>query len=194
MGQPRPSLPGGPSDKAYAQMNRTMKLITETARLKLVELTDKDVDSVFLLTRNEKVMKYFPAVLTYEDTQRMVQKILRQYTEYGYCFWKVLLKSSGQFIGIAGLLHQEINTEPETEISYRILPEHWNQGYATEAAIACKKYAETELKKKRLISLIHPQNIASIRVATKLGAKKARSVIFLGEEHGIYVYEPEKVA
>ena len=100
----------------------------------------------------------------------------------------MLLKPSEQFIGIAGLLHQEVDNEKETEISYRILPEYWNKGYATEAATACKKYAEAELKRKRLISLIHPQNIASIRVATKLGAKKTRSIIFIGEEHGIYVY------
>ena len=166
-----------------------MKLIAETARLKLVELTERDVDSVFLLTQNEKVMKYFPSVLTYKDTERMVQKVLSQYAEYGHCFWKVLLKPNDQFIGIAGLLHQEINKEPETEISYRILPEYWNKGYATEAAKACKKYGETELKNKRLISLIHPQNEASIRVASKLGAKRSRSVIFIGEEHGLYVYE-----
>lgn len=171
-----------------------MQLITETPRLKLVEVTDRDIEPIFLLTGNEKVMKYFPKVLTYEDTLQMVQKILHQYSEYGYCFWKVLRKSEGQFVGIAGLLHQEIDNKPETEISYRMLPEHWNKGYATEAAKACKQYAETILGKKRLISLIHPQNDASIRVANKLGAKRAHSVIFLGEEHNVYVYESKRIA
>jgi [ribosomal protein S5]-alanine N-acetyltransferase len=171
-----------------------MQLITETARLKLVELTGRDVEPLFLLTGNEKVMKFFPKVLDYKDTQQMVRKILRQYFEYGYCFWKVLLKPEDQFAGIAGLLHQEIDNKPETEIAYRILEEHWKKGYATEAAKACIQYAETKLGKKRLISLIHPQNDASIRVATKLGAKRTRSVIFLGEEHDVYVYEPKRVA
>jgi [ribosomal protein S5]-alanine N-acetyltransferase len=165
-----------------------MKFITETARLKLEELTDRDVDSVFMLTSNEKVMRFFPEILNYEDTQRMVQKILRQYREYGYCFWKVLLKPDEEFIGIAGILHQEIDMEPKTEISYRILPEYWNKGYATEAAMACKKYAETELNIKNFISLIHPQNEASICVATKLRAKKTRSINFTGEEHDVYLY------
>lgn len=167
-----------------------MKQITETTRLKLVEITDQDAESIFLLTGNERVMKYFPNVLTYEETQQMVQKILRQYAAYGYCFWKVLLKPNEECIGIAGLLHQDIENQQETEISYRMLPVYWNQGYATEAAKACLQYAVTELKKKRLISLIHPQNTASIRVATKLGAKMECSIIFTGEEHGIYVYEP----
>ena len=75
----------------YAQMNLTMQLITETPRLKLVEVTNRDVDLIFLLTGNKKVMKFFPKVLSYEETQEMVQKIRYQYTEYGYCFWKVCL-------------------------------------------------------------------------------------------------------
>ena len=171
-----------------------MQPITETPRLKLVEVTDRDFDLIFLLTGNEKVMKFFPKVLNYEETQQMVQKILHQYTKYGYCFWKVLLKPGDQFVGIAGLLHQEIDNEPETEISYRMLPEHWKKGYATEAAKACKQYAETKLGKKRLISLIHPQNDASIRVANKLGAKKTNSVVFSGAEHYVYVYELKRIA
>jgi len=171
-----------------------MQPIAETPRLKLVEVTDRDFDLIFLLTGNEKVMKFFPKVLSYEETQQMVQTILHQYTEYGYCFWKVLLKPGDQFVGIAGLLHQEIDNEPETEISYRMLPEHWKKGYATEAAKACKQYAETKLGKKRLLSLIHPQNDASIRVAKKLGAKKTNSVFFLGAEHYVYVYELKRMA
>ena len=171
-----------------------MQLITETPRLKLVKVTDRDVDRIFLLAGNEKVMKFFPKVLNYEDTQQMIQKIFHQYAEYGYCFWKVLLKPGDQFIGIAGLLHQEIDNKPETEISYRMLPEHWKKGYATEAAKACKQYAETKLGIKRLISLIHPQNDASIRVANKLGAKRTKSTVFLGEEHDVYVYEPKRIA
>ena len=105
-----------------------------------------------------------------------------------------MLKPGGEFVGIAGLLHQEIDNEPETEISYRILPEHWKKGYATEAAKACKQYAETKLGKKRLISLIHPQNDASIRVANRLGAKRSKSVFFIGEDHDVYVYKPRRMA
>jgi ribosomal-protein-alanine N-acetyltransferase len=133
-------------------------------------------------------MRFFPNVLTYEETEQMVHKILDDYKKYGHCFWKALSKADGDFIGIVGLLHQEIDDEIETEISYRITRKHWNNGYATEAARACKVYGKNILGKKRLISLIHPQNAASIRVAEKLGAKKSRTVLFIGEEHEVYVY------
>ena len=99
-----------------------------------------------------------------------------------------MLKPKNEFVGIAGLLHQEIDGKVETEIAFRIRPEHWNNGYPTEAAKACKDYGGTVLPKKGFISLIHPQNNASKRVAQKLGAERSRSVRFMGHEHEVYVY------
>ncbi len=165
-----------------------MSPIVVTRRLEMKKVTAEDIDLLHQLTGDGEVMKFFPHVLSYDETKRMLDKILDHFERYDHCFWKVLLKASGDFIGIAGLLHQEIDGEVETEISYRIRREYWNNGYATEAAQACKEYAEDTLGKKRLISIIHPRNNASIRVAEKLGAKKAASVIFMGEEHDVYLY------
>jgi ribosomal-protein-alanine N-acetyltransferase len=148
------------------------EILTETERLKIVSIGMTDTDLLFQLTSNAEVMKFFPKILDYQETSKMICKILDHYKKYGHCFWKLLLKSNEQFIGIAGLLHQDIENQEETEIGYRIVREHWNNGYATEAAHACKKYAQNILGKKRIISLIHPENIASIRVAQKLGAQK----------------------
>lgn len=165
-----------------------MNLISETQRLKIAEITINDIELLYQLTGNKDVMRYFSEVLSYNDTKQMVLKILDHYKNYGYCFWKVLLKSKEEFVGITGLLYQEVDGKAETEIAFRIKPEYWNKGYATEAAKACKEYGETNLRKKGLISLIHPQNNASKRVAQKLGAKRAGTVIFMGHEHKVYVY------
>jgi RimJ/RimL family protein N-acetyltransferase len=165
-----------------------MSLITKTQRLEILNLGTTDIDLLYNLTGDKDVMRFFPKVLSYDETKEMMLKILDHYEKYGYCLWKTILNSNGKFVGIAGLLHQEIDGEVETEISYRILPELWNNGYATEAAQACKEYAENILRKKKLISIIHPMNIASKRIAQKLGGKKEKSVIFMGEEHEIYVY------
>jgi RimJ/RimL family protein N-acetyltransferase len=67
---------------------------------------------------------------------------LGNYEKYACCFWKVLARTNGDFIGITGLLHQKIDDEAATEIFYRIIPKYWNKGYATESAHACKEYAE----------------------------------------------------
>ena len=141
-----------------------VSLILETLRLKVVEITIDDIDLLYPLTGNKDVMRYFPKILSYADTKEMIRKILDHYKKYGYCFWKVLLKPKERFVGITGLLHQEIDGKTETEIAFRIKPEHWNNGYATEAANACKDYGQTILRKAGLISLIHPKNNASVSV------------------------------
>ena len=165
-----------------------MKIIAKTQRLIITKMDMHDADLLFELTGNQQVMRYFPKVLNYSETCEMIDIILNQYKKYGHSLWKLLLKDGNEFIGIAGLLHQEIDGNVETEISYRIKPVYWNRGFATEAAQACKDYAEKVLNKKELISLIHPGNIASKRVAEKLGAKKTKTTFFLGTEHEIYVY------
>ncbi|MFO7963084.1 MAG: GNAT family N-acetyltransferase [Desulfobacterales bacterium] len=175
-----------PYEKLMQPVN--MNLISVTQRLKVAEVTIDDIDLLYQLTGNKDVMRYFPKILSYDETKQMIRKILDHYKKYGYCFWKVLLKPKDEFIGIAGLLHQKIDGKVETEIAFRISPEHWNNDYATEAAKACKDYGETVLRKKKFISLIHPKNNASKRVAQKLGAKRSRSVIFMGHEHEVYVY------
>ncbi|MGB3225287.1 MAG: GNAT family N-acetyltransferase [Desulforhopalus sp.] len=165
-----------------------MNVIATTTRLKFEAVAIADVGLLFELTADQKVMKFFPKVLDYNETEQMVRKIIDHYETYGYCYWKLLSKAKNEFIGIAGLLNQEIDGIAETEISYRIKPEYWDSGYATEAAHACKEYAEKALGKKRLISIIHPQNTASKCVAQKLGAYKSKSIVFMGEEHEVYVY------
>ena len=165
-----------------------MNLITETKHLDIVRFASCDSDLLYQLTGNPEVMKFFPKVMSYEETNEMIHTILEHYKKYGYCFWKLLSKENGHFVGIAGLLHQDIEGQEETEISYRIVREHWNKGYATEAASACREYAQKKICKKRLISLIYPQNGASIKVAQKLGAQKEKSVLFIGKEHDVYVY------
>lgn len=164
-----------------------MDIITKTKRLIIAKIENRDTNLIYQLTGNRQVMKYFPKVLNYAETTQMNEKILAHYDKYGYCFWKLLMMD-GKFIGIAGLLHQEIDGTVETEISYRIKPRFWGQAFATEAARACKEYAENVLNKKRLISIIQPQNIASKRVAQNLGAEKKNVIVFLGTEHEIYVY------
>ena len=165
-----------------------MNLIAETNRLKIASFTSADTELLYLLTSDEYVMRYFRGVLTYQETEHMLEKILKNYAEYDYCFWKVLNKVDEEFLGIAGVLYQEIGGTAETEISYRIMRRYWNNGYATEAAAACKEYGTNILGRKRLISLIRPGNIASKRVAEKLGASASEMVVFEGAEHVLYLY------
>jgi RimJ/RimL family protein N-acetyltransferase len=66
-------------------------------------------------------------------------------------------------------MHEALAGDLELEIGWTVLREFWNQGYATEAAAACRDHAFGELGRDRLISLIARENTPSIRVAEKIG-------------------------
>lgn len=80
-------------------------------------------------------------------------------------------KKSGNFIGLCGLLVQDVDNRKELEIGYSMLPGFRNRGYATEAAGHCKKYAFEMALAPSLISIIHIHNTPSQKVALHLGMK-----------------------
>ncbi len=134
-------------------------------------------------------MKLFPKILTLDETNDMLNKIINQYKSHGFSYYKVVKKEDNNFIGICGLMEQNIDGVNEIEIGYRIHNSEWNKGYATEAANCCKLYAMDELKLKRIILLILQNNIPSKKVALKIGAKYSINVIFHKLEHELYEYK-----
>lgn len=90
----------------------------------------------------------------------------------------LLLKDSNTLIGHAGLLTQKIDGNIELEVAYSLLPNYWKKGYATEAALKCKKVAFEQGYCQKLVALIAPSNTPSIAVAERLGMKKEKRVLF----------------
>jgi RimJ/RimL family protein N-acetyltransferase len=92
-------------------------------------------------------------------------------------------------IGYCGLFaFPDINGRPEIEIGYRLERAAWGNGYATEAACAVRDYAFAILQIPRLIALIDPANVASIRVAEKIGMRYEQEVLLPGYTHPDHVY------
>jgi RimJ/RimL family protein N-acetyltransferase len=84
----------------------------------------------------------------------------------GFGHW-VLEDESGELVGRAGLYYPP--EWPELEVGWTVARRHWGNGYAPEAARAACAWAHDELGVRHLVSLIHPSNARSIRVAEKLG-------------------------
>lgn len=99
-------------------------------------------------------------------------------------------KSSGEFIGQSGLLVQEVDGRSELEISYSIMPQFWNKGYATEAAVKCRNYAFEHDYAQSLISIIHVDNVQSQSVALKNGMSKSKQTIF--KKMPVHIYRIDK--
>ena len=85
----------------------------------------------------------------------------------GFGIWAVELKETGAFAGSVGFA--EPDGWPGFELAWTLSRRWWGNGYATEAARAALRHAFAVWRKNRVISLIHPDNHASIRVAERLG-------------------------
>jgi RimJ/RimL family protein N-acetyltransferase len=99
----------------------------------------------------------------------------------------MVLKETGELVGDCGLIRQELDRTVEVEIGYHVRRDLWGRGMAPEAAAACRDYGFEMLRAKRLISLIRPENLASRRVAEKIGLALWKTVDWRGLSHCVYV-------
>ncbi|MCB0519247.1 MAG: GNAT family N-acetyltransferase [Lewinellaceae bacterium] len=81
----------------------------------------------------------------------------------------VVLKETNELIGQCGLLYQWVDFVPKWEVGYHFIRRFWHNGYATEAAMACRDFCLEEEMAETVISLIHPDNVRSKAVALRNG-------------------------
>ena len=147
-----------------------ISLQLETKRLILRPMLESDIDSLQLIFTDPKVMAAFGVDLfTRAQMTRWLKRNLDHQDQHGYGLFSVILKETGELIGDCGLEQLDMNGQTLAELGYDFRSNFWNQGYATEAALAVRDYAFDVLKLPQLISLIRVGNLASKRVAEKVG-------------------------
>jgi [ribosomal protein S5]-alanine N-acetyltransferase len=140
----------------------------ETKRLLLRPMLPSDFDALLLIFTDPNVMAAFNyPPFTHEQMQSWLQRNLGHQTEFGYGLFSVILKETDELIGDCGL--EQMDDMNAAELGYDFRSAFWNQGYATEAACAVRDYAFDVLHLPHLISLIRVGNLASQRVAEKVG-------------------------
>lgn len=142
----------------------------DTERLHFREMTSKDIDPMAALLGDAHVMAYYPAPKTRAEAQAWIDWNRRNYAEHGFGLW-IIETSDGEFIGDCGLTWQQHNERIELEVGYHVCRQAQGRGLATEAAAACLEYARLVLAVPTLVAIIHPDNIASQRVAEKIGLR-----------------------
>ena len=107
----------------------------------------------------------------------------------------MILKSSGGLIGDCGLYARQIvDGVEEVEIGYHVRRALWGQGYAPEAARACRDYGFARLEVNHLISLIRPENLQSRRVAEKIGMRLSKETVWRDLRHCVYRIDRNELA
>lgn len=147
-------------------------MIIKTDRLYLREFVKEDFKTLCSILQNPNVMYAYEHAFSIEECQQWLEKQLLRYKQDGFGLWAVVLKETGMVIGQCGLTFQEYNNDKVLEIGYLFNQTYWHQGFAIEAAKACKEYAFTTLHQKEVYSIIRDTNIASKNVAIKNGMIK----------------------
>ncbi len=148
-------------------------MIAETDRLVLREFELSDLDDLASIMADPRVMEFSTSgPWDLDRTKAFLERCQVDYSaeRWGYRRWALIHKADDRLIGYCGLArYDEVDGSPEIAIGYRLTPEYWGRGLATEAAAATRDYAFGSLGMTRLISTIEPENRASIQVAEKIG-------------------------
>ena len=167
----------------------TCMIVLQTKRLTLRHFQRTDDRAIACVFADPEVMRFGDGVKSHEWIQDWLDGCAYDYQKRGWGPFAVIENASGNLIGYCGLLCiPDMNGQPEIEIGYRLARASWGQGYTTEAVLAVRDFAFSSLGLTRLVAMIDPDNIASIRVAEKAGMKYEQDVIFEGYTHPDRVY------
>lgn len=159
------------------------RIIFETPRLLLREFTLDDAVPFLRLCADPDIIRYTRdpgAVKTLDDARAcLLARPIADYAKHGYGRWACVLKSSGEVIGFVGLKY--LDDLREVDLGYRLFPEHWGQGFATEASRPTLEYGFARLKLPRILGLVDPENVASVRVLQKLGMTYVETIEDVGD-------------
>lgn len=152
-------------------------MIFETERLYLREMNQNDFPSLCKILQDEKTMYAYEGAFNDRETQEWLDRQISRYHKWGFGLWAVILKETDLMIGQCGLTMQPWKDTEALEIGYLFQRQYWHKGYATEAAIGCRKYAFETLHAQEVCSIIRDTNIPSQNVALRNGMHAADTCI-----------------
>lgn len=147
-----------------------MKQLT-TQRLIIRNWKEKDKPIFHRLCSDEKIMRFFPDRNTRSQSDQLIGHVQQEIEEKKYGFAALELRETGEVIGLAGLLdyeNSEIYNEKMVEIGWRLLPEFWGMGYASEAATKWLEYGFETLDFSEIVTFAVWNNEASLAVMRRI--------------------------
>lgn len=128
-----------------------------------------------------EAVRFMPFTVGSEpDCANFIQRSLDRIERDGSCLNVVSDRATNKSLGMIGLLTQDVDGIAELEIGYHLLPSAWGRGYAAEAAMACKAFAQEHTLAPSVISLIDHDNLKSQAVAKRNGMQYEKDTVHHG--------------
>ncbi len=167
--------------------------VLETDRLRLRPFRRDDLDPYAELYADREVLQHIgggPEPWDRGRSWRHLAFIMGHWQLGGYGEWAIEHRASREFLGVVGFAAPE--GWPGFELAWILARRHWGNGYATEGALAALSCGFLAWRKEKVISLIHPENRASIRVAERIGEICEGSIQHFGREMLCYGIDRER--
>lgn len=144
--------------------------VLNTERLRMEPFQDHHFEGLHAIDSDPEVMRYISGKPdTREDTAAVIARVKARWAEWGYSWWAFVEKDSRQIIGSGCIQHLARDKANQLEIGWRLRPDRWHRGFASEAAQAMVAFAFDILATPRLCAVCHPDNKGSARVMQRLG-------------------------
>ncbi len=144
-----------------------------TARLVLRHWQDRDLNALHRLNSDDQVMRFFPFRRDRKQTAELLDRIRKTLADDGISWAAVTDRKTDEIVGFSGLCRVRFDAPftPAVEIGWRLLPEHWGKGYATEAANELLRHGFLDLGLRKIVSFAVPANTASTKVMERIGMR-----------------------
>ena len=158
----------------------------QTDRLEFRPLVLEDLDEMASMLGDAEALTYWGAPLDRQGARRWIERNLARYEADGFGRCAVIMRATRALVGDCGLITTVVEDQPEVELGWIVRRSHWGMGIATEAGAAWRDFAFDSLGLQRIVSMISAQNVASRRVAEKLGMSVEREAQWGGLPHLMY--------
>lgn len=167
--------------------------VLETKRLIMREITMQDAVPIYEYLSMSEVTRYYGRenLESLEQAEEIVALFDTNYRERRGIRWGIVRKDNGQFIGTVGF-HSWIPRHHRAEIGYEIHPDHWRNGYASEAIREAITFGQSTMELSRIGAVTFINNDASGQLLLKLGFEKEGLLrdymVHQGKSHNTFVY------
>jgi RimJ/RimL family protein N-acetyltransferase len=175
-------------DAPDEQQRPSGQLMSE--RLRLREFRDSDLDVLAAMVGDEEQTTFYPRPKTRDEAAAWIGRNRALYATHGFGSWLIELLPRLRFAGYCGIRPLELDGVSEVEIGWHVHKHFWNRGIATEAATLACTAAVGRFGISRVVALVHPDHVASRRVAENIGMRVERTTV-LKEDYPAIVYAAE---